>query len=56
MSELIVLLRELEASRFYGSLELKYEAGKIVLVRKSETLKPSERIGDNRSLSNGHKS
>lgn len=42
MSELIQLLRQLEASRFYGSVELKYEAGRVVLIRKSETLKLSE--------------
>lgn len=34
------LLRELEQKHFYGSLELKLEAGKIVLLRKTETIKP----------------
>jgi hypothetical protein len=29
--------RELEKSRFYGSLELKYEDGRLVLIRKTET-------------------
>jgi hypothetical protein len=37
MGELIPLLRHLEQSRFYGSVELKYEAGRVVLIRKSET-------------------
>jgi len=36
------LIRELETSRFYGSLELKYEDGRLVLIRKSETYKPVE--------------
>lgn len=36
------LLRNLEQTRFYGSVELKYEAGRVVLVRKSESLKLSE--------------
>jgi len=36
------LLRNLEQARFYGSVELKYEAGRVVLVRKSESLKLSE--------------
>jgi hypothetical protein len=31
---------ELERSRFYGSLELKYEGGRLVLIRKTETFKP----------------
>ncbi len=34
------LLTELERQRFYGSLEIKLEAGKVVLVRKTETIKP----------------
>jgi len=42
MNELVQLLRQLEQARFYGSVELKYEAGRVVLIRKSETLKPSE--------------
>jgi hypothetical protein len=36
------LLRLLEVSRFYGSLEVKIVAGIVVLIRKSETLKPTE--------------
>lgn len=49
MPELAEMLRELEAARFYGSLELKFEAGRIVLLRKSETLKPMQSsCGDNR--------
>jgi hypothetical protein len=34
------LTRALEQSRFYGSLELKYEDGRLVLIRKTETFKP----------------
>ncbi|PWT91837.1 MAG: hypothetical protein C5B55_07425 [Blastocatellia bacterium] len=32
-------LRELERSSFYGSVELKYENGRITLARKAETIK-----------------
>ena len=39
---MLQFLRQLEQSRFYGSVELKYEAGRVVLIRKSETLKPNE--------------
>jgi hypothetical protein len=42
MNELVQLLRQLEEARFYGSVELKYEAGRVIYIRKSETLKPSE--------------
>jgi len=38
-SELTQLIRELESSRFYGVLEIKFECGKIVLLRKTETIK-----------------
>ena len=34
------LVDELEGGRFFGSLELKFEAGRVVLIRKSETIKP----------------
>jgi hypothetical protein len=33
------LLRELESSRFYGSVELKFENGHVTIARKAETLK-----------------
>ena len=32
-------LRELEESGFYGSVELKYENGRLTIARKSETIK-----------------
>jgi hypothetical protein len=37
------LISDLERSRFYGSIELKYEDGRLVLIRKTETLKPMEK-------------
>ena len=49
MRELTELLRELEATRFFGSLELKFESGHVVLLKKTETLKPTQpSYGDNR--------
>ncbi len=42
MQTLHQLLRELEQGRFYGSLEVKFEAGHIVLLRKTETIKPAD--------------
>lgn len=32
-------LRDLEQSRFYGSVELKYESGRITVAKKAETIK-----------------
>jgi hypothetical protein len=34
------LLSDLEQARFFGAVEIKFEAGRIVLIRKTETLKP----------------
>jgi hypothetical protein len=38
-------LRSLAEQGFYGTITLKYEAGKIVHVRKEENLKPSDLSG-----------
>jgi hypothetical protein len=35
------LLADLQRQRFFGSIELKLEAGHVVLIRKTETLKPA---------------
>ncbi len=35
------LLADLYEKRFYGSVELKFEHGLIVLIRKTETIRPS---------------
>jgi len=34
------LVIEAQRDRFYGSLELKFEGGRFVIARKSETIKP----------------
>lgn len=48
------VLRELEQDYFYGSVEIKFEAGKAVLLRKTETIKPiDENCRNNRGKSNG---
>jgi hypothetical protein len=36
----IELIKKLINDKFYGKVELSFEAGKIVLVKKTETLKP----------------
>lgn len=51
------ILRSLEQSRFYGTVELKFESGRVVLIRKTETLKPSAQdCRDNRGEADEHKS
>lgn len=50
-------LRDLEQSGFYGSVELKYENGRLTVARKSETIKFDPRQSDcrnNRGTSNVH--
>ena len=50
------ILSQLARDRFYGSVEIKLEAGKIVLLRKTETIKPTdENCRNNRGGNNEHK-
>ena len=56
-TELGEFLRELERNRFFGSVELKFESGRIVLVRKTQTLKPrASNHRDNRGDTDEHDS
>ena len=41
MNAVAQILRELESTSFYGTLEFKFEAGRVVLLRKTETIKPA---------------
>jgi hypothetical protein len=47
MNRLAELMKQLEQQRFYGTIEAKLEAGKVVLLRKTETIKPDD-YRDNR--------
>jgi hypothetical protein len=40
-ADLAGLLAELERSHFYGNLDVKFEAGRVVLLKKTETIKPN---------------
>ena len=52
-----LLVGDLERQRFYRTLEVKFEAGRAVLVRKGETIKLNhEDYRDNRGQTNGSKS
>ncbi len=51
MNDLLKLLRQLEVSRFFGSVEVKFEAGQVVVVKKTETIKPNN-CRDSRGASN----
>jgi hypothetical protein len=41
--DLPVILDQLRRAAFYGSLELKFESGEVVLLKKTETIKPNYR-------------
>jgi len=41
MMVLFKILKHLEQQGFYGALDIKFEAGRVVLIRKTETLKPA---------------
>jgi hypothetical protein len=47
------LVDELVRSRFFGSLELKFEAGQVVLLRKTETIKPKTEASRNNRGADG---
>ncbi len=39
LNKLVDLIKELIDKKFYGSIEIKMEAGNIVLVKKTESIK-----------------
>jgi len=48
MDEALALMRKLANNKFFGTLVLKFESGKVVLLKKEETIKPVENYRDNR--------
>ena len=40
MNKILELLEEVVKERAYGELVIKYEAGKIVIIKKTESIKP----------------
>ncbi len=49
MQDLLILIRQLCDERFFGSLTIKFESGKIVVLKKEETIKPQSHR-DNRGF------
>jgi hypothetical protein len=41
MNEAVELIRQLVRERFYGAISIKFEAGRIVIIKKEETIKPT---------------
>mgnify|MGYP007051336724 CR=1 len=39
LDNVMVLMKNMEKNKFYGSFEIKFEAGNIVILKKIETLK-----------------
>lgn len=39
-------LRDFERDKLYGTVEVKYEAGRVVLIRKTESIKPATSRND----------
>jgi hypothetical protein len=37
-----MVLREFTRDKLYGAVEIKFEAGRVVLIRKSESIKPAD--------------
>ena len=55
MNTLEQLLAELTREKFYGTVEVKFESGRVVLVRKTESIKLPESYRTNRGTDD-HKS
>jgi hypothetical protein len=55
MNEALELIRQLARDGFYGALTVKFEAGHVVVLKKEETLKPSDLSGKPRSQNAGQK-
>jgi len=58
-NEVANMLDQLQRDRFYGSLEIKFENGKAVLLRKTETILPKKEVSsfdhrENRGENNVH--
>ena len=47
-----LLLREYQRERLYGTIEIKFEAGHVVLIRRVESIKPAS-SRDNRDEGDG---
>jgi hypothetical protein len=45
------LVSDLQQTGFYGSLEVKFESGRVVLLKKTETFKSADEL---RSTRNSH--
>jgi hypothetical protein len=45
VNEAIELIRQLGRERFYGALTLKFEAGRLTIIKKEQTIKPAELSG-----------
>jgi hypothetical protein len=41
MNEAVELIRQLVRERFYGALTIKFEAGRITIIKKEQTIKPT---------------
>ncbi|MGA1861998.1 hypothetical protein OWM07_03850 [Deferribacter thermophilus] len=39
LNELYKMLKDMFESGFYGSIEIKFEAGKVTIVKKTESIK-----------------
>ncbi len=42
MNELFKIIKDLVRSRFYGELVIKFDAGKIIGVKKTENIDPKQ--------------
>lgn len=41
LTDIEKVIREAEAQRLYGQIQLDYQDGRLVLIRKTETIRPT---------------
>jgi hypothetical protein len=54
MKDLTAVLKEASSPGFWGHVELDYNDGELVVIRKTETTKLKTRKGDNRDEPSTH--
>jgi len=42
VKEALQLLQQLAAEKFYGSVLVKFEAGRVTIIKKEQSIKPAE--------------
>ncbi len=56
VNHVLMLIEGVETDGFYGSIELKFESGRLVLIRQSQNFKPFDLERNTREVTNEQRS